>query len=98
MKMYSNAFCIYRRSLDFPSIFISVLVTFPSTFTLISSSYTDTESIVFSDDGSQEKQDEIPESEKPSGCTSKPEKPDVQSQDHTSASPVLSEPTKITAL
>ncbi|XP_024417583.2 pecanex-like protein 2 isoform X2 [Desmodus rotundus] len=50
------------------------------------------------DDGSQEKQDEIPESEKPSGCTSKPEKPDVQSQDHTSASPVLSEPTKITAL
>ncbi|KAM5300943.1 pecanex-like protein 2 isoform 2-T2 [Glossophaga mutica] len=58
----------------------------------------DKETGLLGDNCSQEKQDEIPESEKPSGCHSKQEKPDMQSQDHTSTSPVLSEPAKITAL
>ncbi|XP_045673940.1 pecanex-like protein 2 [Phyllostomus hastatus] len=58
----------------------------------------DRETRLLGDNCSQEKQDELPESEKPSGCNSKQEKPDVQSQDHTSTSPVLSEPAKITAL
>ncbi|XP_053523286.1 pecanex-like protein 2 isoform X1 [Artibeus jamaicensis] len=58
----------------------------------------DKETGLLGDNCSQEKQDEIPESEKPSGCNSKQEKPDVQSQEHTSTSPVLSEPAKITAL
>ncbi|KAM7050049.1 pecanex-like protein 2 [Molossus nigricans] len=50
------------------------------------------------DNCSQEKKDEILESEKPSGHNSTPGKPDVQSQDHTSTSPVFAEPAKITAL
>ncbi|XP_001493647.2 pecanex-like protein 2 [Equus caballus] len=50
------------------------------------------------DDCSQEKKEEILESEKPNGGNSKQGKPDMQSQDHTSASPVLNEPTKVTTL
>ncbi|KAM5206160.1 pecanex-like protein 2 isoform 2-T3 [Hipposideros larvatus] len=47
---------------------------------------------------SQEKKEEILESEKPSGRNSKQGKPDVEGQDHASSSPVLAEPAKITAL
>ncbi|XP_032451022.1 pecanex-like protein 2 isoform X1 [Lynx canadensis] len=47
---------------------------------------------------SQEKREEIQEREKPNGHSSKQGKPDVQSQDHTSTSPVFTEPAKITTL
>nr|XP_060497086.1 pecanex-like protein 2 [Panthera onca] len=47
---------------------------------------------------SQEKREEIQEHEKPNGHSSKQGKPDVQSQDHTSTSPVFTEPAKITTL
>ncbi|XP_059026422.1 pecanex-like protein 2 isoform X2 [Mustela lutreola] len=50
------------------------------------------------DNGSPEKKEEIQESEKPNGHSSKQGKPDMQSQDHTSTSPVLTEPAKITTL
>ncbi|XP_032696973.1 pecanex-like protein 2 isoform X2 [Lontra canadensis] len=50
------------------------------------------------DNGSHEKKEEIQESEKPNGHSSKQGKPDMQSQDHTSTSPVLTEPAKITTL
>ncbi|XP_044095288.1 pecanex-like protein 2 isoform X2 [Neovison vison] len=50
------------------------------------------------DNGSPERKEEIQESEKPNGHSSKQGKPDMQSQDHTSTSPVLTEPAKITAL
>uniref|UniRef100_A0ABI7Y7W6 Pecanex-like protein n=2 Tax=Felis catus TaxID=9685 RepID=A0ABI7Y7W6_FELCA len=47
---------------------------------------------------SQEKREEIQEREKPNGHSSKQGKPDMQSQDHTSTSPVFTEPAKITTL
>ncbi|XP_036872967.1 pecanex-like protein 2 isoform X2 [Manis javanica] len=47
---------------------------------------------------SQETKEEILESEKPKGHNSKQGKPDMPTQDHTSTSPVLSEPAKITTL
>ncbi|CAK7303841.1 Pecanex-like protein 2 [Vulpes lagopus] len=50
------------------------------------------------DNCSHEKKEEIQESEKPNGHNSKHGKPDMQSQDHTSTSPVLTEPAKITTL
>ncbi|XP_032346437.1 pecanex-like protein 2 [Camelus ferus] len=50
------------------------------------------------DDRSQEKKEEILESEKPSGHSAKQGKSDIQSQDHTSTSPGLTEPTKIPTL
>ncbi|XP_047558109.1 pecanex-like protein 2 isoform X2 [Lutra lutra] len=50
------------------------------------------------DNGSHEKKEEIQESEKPNGHSSKQGKSDMQSQDHTSTSPVLTEPAKITTL
>ncbi|XP_039104764.1 pecanex-like protein 2 [Hyaena hyaena] len=50
------------------------------------------------DNCSQEKKEELQESEKPHGHSSKQGKPDVQSQDHTSTSPVFTEPAKITTL
>ncbi|KAI5759223.1 PCNX2 [Gulo gulo luscus] len=50
------------------------------------------------DNGSHEKKEEIQESEKPNGPSSKQGKPDMQSQDHTSTSPALTEPAKITTL
>ncbi|XP_064344703.1 pecanex-like protein 2 [Camelus dromedarius] len=50
------------------------------------------------DDRSQEKKEEILESEKPSGHSAKQGKSDIQSQDHTSTSPRLTEPTKIPTL
>ncbi|KAB0384483.1 hypothetical protein FD755_006400, partial [Muntiacus reevesi] len=50
------------------------------------------------DNCSQEKKEEILESEKPSGPIAKQGKPDVQSQDHTSTSPGLTEPAKIPTL
>ncbi|XP_004432433.1 PREDICTED: pecanex-like protein 2 [Ceratotherium simum simum] len=56
------------------------------------------ESGLLGDNCSQEKKEEILESEKPSGCNSKQGKPDVQSQDHTGTSPVLTEPARITTL
>ncbi|XP_055969546.1 pecanex-like protein 2 isoform X2 [Sorex fumeus] len=46
----------------------------------------------------QEKKEEIVESEKPYEGNSKQGKPDIQSQDHTSTSPVIMEPAKITTL
>ncbi|XP_067567184.1 pecanex-like protein 2 isoform X3 [Pseudorca crassidens] len=50
------------------------------------------------DNHSQEKKEEILESEKPSGPNAKQGKPDVQSQEHTSTSPGLTEPAKIPTL
>ncbi|XP_068403703.1 pecanex-like protein 2 isoform X4 [Eschrichtius robustus] len=50
------------------------------------------------DNCSQEKKEEILESEKPSGPNAKQGKPDVQSQEHTSTSPGLTEPAKIPTL
>ncbi|XP_057593487.1 pecanex-like protein 2 isoform X3 [Hippopotamus amphibius kiboko] len=50
------------------------------------------------DNGSQEKKEEILESEKPSGPHAKQGKPDMPSQEHTSTSPGLTEPAKITTL
>ncbi|XP_022408876.1 pecanex-like protein 2 [Delphinapterus leucas] len=50
------------------------------------------------DNRSQEKKEEILESEKPSGPNAKQGKPDVQSQEHTSTSPGLTEPAKIPTL
>ncbi|XP_022379354.1 pecanex-like protein 2 [Enhydra lutris kenyoni] len=50
------------------------------------------------DNGSHEKKEEIQENEKPNGHSSKQGKSDMQSQDHTSTSPVLTEPAKITTL
>ncbi|XP_052496476.1 pecanex-like protein 2 [Budorcas taxicolor] len=50
------------------------------------------------DNCSQEIKEEILESEKPSGPIAKQGKPDVQSQDHTSTSPGLTEPAKIPTL
>ncbi|XP_007522976.2 pecanex-like protein 2 [Erinaceus europaeus] len=46
----------------------------------------------------QEKKEEILESEKPTGQNCKQRKQDMQSHDHTSVSPVLTEPAKITTL
>ncbi|XP_055003356.1 pecanex-like protein 2 isoform X2 [Sorex araneus] len=46
----------------------------------------------------QEKKEEIVESEKPNEGNSKQGKPDIQSQDHTSTSPVIMEPAKINTL
>uniref|UniRef100_G3TJV1 Pecanex-like protein n=1 Tax=Loxodonta africana TaxID=9785 RepID=G3TJV1_LOXAF len=56
------------------------------------------ESRLLGDICSQEKKEEILESEKPSGHNSRQGKLDVQSQDHTNTSPVFTEPAKITAL
>ncbi|XP_074118509.1 pecanex-like protein 2 isoform X1 [Sminthopsis crassicaudata] len=53
---------------------------------------------VIGDNHLTEKKEEIMESEKQSEHISKQGKADVQSQDHTSASPVLTEPAKITTL
>uniref|UniRef100_A0A8D1LRH9 Pecanex-like protein n=1 Tax=Sus scrofa TaxID=9823 RepID=A0A8D1LRH9_PIG len=53
------------------------------------------DSELLGDNYSQEKKEEILESEKPSGCYARQGKPDMQSQDHTSTSPGLTEPTKI---
>ncbi|KAM8819372.1 pecanex-like protein 2 [Rhynchonycteris naso] len=58
----------------------------------------DKETGLVRDNGSQEKKDEILEKEKPSRNNSKQGKLEMQSQDHTSTSPVLTEPAKITAL
>ncbi|XP_054432728.1 pecanex-like protein 2 [Pteronotus mesoamericanus] len=58
----------------------------------------DRETGLLRDNCSQEKKDEILESEKPNGHNSKQEKPDVHSQEHASASPVLTEPATTTAL
>ncbi|XP_066239383.1 pecanex-like protein 2 isoform X2 [Saccopteryx leptura] len=58
----------------------------------------DKETGLVRDNYSQEKKDEILENEKPSRNNSKQGKLEMQSQDHTSTSPVLTEPAKITAL
>ncbi|XP_004408694.1 PREDICTED: pecanex-like protein 2 [Odobenus rosmarus divergens] len=58
----------------------------------------DKDSGLLGDNCSHEKKEEIQESEKPNGHSSKQGKPDLQSQDHTSTSPVLTEPAKITTL
>ncbi|XP_045882759.1 pecanex-like protein 2 isoform X2 [Meles meles] len=50
------------------------------------------------DNGSHEKKEEIQESEKPNGHSSRQGKLDMQSQDHTSTSPALTEPAKVTTL
>nr|XP_058909822.1 pecanex-like protein 2 [Kogia breviceps] len=50
------------------------------------------------DNCSQEKKEEILESEKPSGPNAKQGKSDMQSQEHTSTSPGLTEPAKIPTL
>ncbi|XP_021565646.1 pecanex-like protein 2 [Carlito syrichta] len=55
------------------------------------------ESGLLQDNCSQEKKEEIPEREKPSGHDSKQGKPGLQSQDHTSASPVCAQPAKTPA-
>ncbi|XP_063116123.1 pecanex-like protein 2 isoform X3 [Cavia porcellus] len=47
---------------------------------------------------SQGKKEEILEKEKPSGQQSKPEKPELQSQDHPGTSPMFSPPARTTAL
>ncbi|XP_037676947.1 pecanex-like protein 2 isoform X1 [Choloepus didactylus] len=56
------------------------------------------ESGLLGDNCTQEKKEEIMESEKRNGCNSKQGKPDIQSQDHTSNSPAFTEPAKITTL
>ncbi|KAK2491756.1 hypothetical protein MC885_021806 [Smutsia gigantea] len=56
------------------------------------------ESGLLRDNCSQETKEEILESEKPKGHNSKQGKADMPSQDHTSTSPVLTEPAKITTL
>nr|XP_035958848.1 pecanex-like protein 2 isoform X2 [Halichoerus grypus] len=58
----------------------------------------DKDSGLLGDNCSHEKKEEIQESEKPNEHSSKQGKPDLQSQDHTSTSPVLTEPAKITTL
>nr|XP_012593695.1 pecanex-like protein 2 isoform X4 [Microcebus murinus] len=49
------------------------------------------------DNCSQEKKEEILESEKPTGQNSKQGKPDLQSQDHTGTSPLFTQPAKTPA-
>ncbi|XP_004451084.2 pecanex-like protein 2 isoform X1 [Dasypus novemcinctus] len=56
------------------------------------------ESGLLGDNCTQEKKEETMESEKHNGCNSKQGKPNIQSQDHTSNSPVFTEPAKITTL
>ncbi|XP_077024470.1 pecanex-like protein 2 isoform X2 [Tamandua tetradactyla] len=56
------------------------------------------ESGLLGDNCTQEKKEEIAESEKWNECNSKQGKPDIQHQGHTSNSPVFTEPAKITTL
>ncbi|KAF3823850.1 hypothetical protein GH733_006854 [Mirounga leonina] len=58
----------------------------------------DKNSGLLGDNCSREEKEEIQESEKPNEHSSKQGKPDLPSQDHTSTSPVLTEPAKITTL
>ncbi|XP_004691186.1 PREDICTED: pecanex-like protein 2 isoform X1 [Condylura cristata] len=50
------------------------------------------------DNCSQEKKEDLLESEKHVGCNSKPGKPEMQNQDPASTSPALTEPAKVTTL